>query len=121
MQRRIHEHGNRLKRQEVGLKVSLEAVERLRADEASLTACVTSLTYEKKALLGRIRGDDGLGMRGEDVKEVDLVAPEAVDMDNLQLMVKEAARKMEELELEKRQWQTRCRELQVINGIYHWC
>lgn len=114
LQRRIHEHGTRLKRQEVGLKVSLEAVDRLRAEKAGLDASVACLLREKKALLARAGDlgkapcsgpDDGSGHDG---------VPQSVATQDVKLKVEETSKRLVELELEKDRWQTRCRELQVI-------
>lgn len=114
LHRRIHEHGTRLKRQEVGLKASLESIDKIRVEEAALIASVGYLTSERETWLTRAlvdaRGGSSEDSRGE-------ASFGDMGVDDLRSMLEDKARRVDELEGEKDRLQLRCRELQV-SGFY---
>lgn len=116
LHRRIHEHGTRLKRQEVGLKASLETIDKIRVEEAALIASVGYLTSERETWLMRALVD-GRGESSEDSRGD--VSFGDVGVDDLRSMLEDKARRVDELETEKDKLQLRCRELQV-SAFYRW-
>lgn len=112
LHRRIHEHGTRLKRQEMGLKASLETIDKIRVEEAALIASVGYLTSERKTWLMRALVDGRSGPSEEDSRGDASFGD--VGMDDLRSTFEDKARRVDELENEKDRLQLRCRELQVI-------
>lgn len=103
LRRRVGEHASRLQRLEAGLKLHLEAIQRLQTEETTIKIDVARLAKEKIVLLSR--AGINMGEKGGGIAEW--------SSDELAELVRQKAQRAAELESEKYRLQARCRELQV--------
>lgn len=100
LRRRVGEHASRLQRLEAGLKLHLEVIQRLQAEETTMKIDVARLTKEKVVLLSRAGialSEDGRGIADSELSE----------------LVRQKEDTAAKLECEKDRLRARCRELQV--------
>lgn len=132
----MSEHATRLQRQEAGLKMYLESVQRLQAEETKLLVAIARLSKEKSALLSRAgcvgvageggggagdaagsNGDGGGGGGDGDYDDGRGEKNEGGEGElgegKMQALLREKEQRAADVEREKDRLQARCRELQV--------